>query len=231
MGSAAASTPLLGWAAADAATCRRLRPSLARPAALPSLLPADRPSLVAELRGSAGSIMCSKLRRRGQTPGIVFSGPGGEQQLLAFDSKPLGKLVTKLGRTAWACTVFDLTIRREDGSATTVVALGRQVHMTADTDAIENVTLIHCPPDRRVRVDVPLKVIGDDLSPGIKAGGRINWIRRTIPCLARGDAIPPDFTVDIRCVHLRVWYVAAGVAEVAPLRMARGAHILPRPLL
>lgn len=30
--------------------------------------------------------------------------------------------------------------------------------MTADTDAIENVTLMYCPPERVVRVDVPLKV-------------------------------------------------------------------------
>jgi len=43
-----------------------------------------------------------------------------------------------------------------------------------------------------------MQVIGDDVSPGIKAGGRVNWIRRTIPCLARGDSIPADFTVDIR---------------------------------
>jgi hypothetical protein len=43
-----------------------------------------------------------------------------------------------------------------------------------------------------------MQAIGDDVSPGIKAGGRINWIRRTIPCTARGDAIPSDFTIDIR---------------------------------
>lgn len=59
----------------------------------------------------------------GKTPGIVFSGPGGEQHLLAFDSKALGKLVTKLGRTAWACSVFDLQIQGEDGSSRTVRAL------------------------------------------------------------------------------------------------------------
>lgn len=43
-----------------------------------------------------------------------------------------------------------------------------------------------------------MQVIGEDVSPGIKGGGRVNWIRRTIPCLARGDSIPRDFTVDIR---------------------------------
>lgn len=70
--------------------------------------------------------------------------------------------------------------------------------MTAATDAIENVTLIHCPPDRRVRVNVPLKIYGEEVCPGLKAGGRINWIQRTIACSARGDAVPKGFEVDIR---------------------------------
>jgi ribosomal protein L25 (general stress protein Ctc) len=87
------------------------------------LLPAAPLTLQAELRGSAGSIPSNKLRKGGRTPGIVFSGPGGEQQLLAFESKGLAKLVLKLGRTAWACSVFELQIQREDGSSDTVRAL------------------------------------------------------------------------------------------------------------
>lgn len=150
--------------------------------------------------GQPGSMpMCPRrhsLLQGGKTPGIVFSGPGDEQQLLAFDSTSLSKLVTKLGRTAWACTIFNLQVQREDGSSATLRALvrgasclplapgaaccglawsalasqvhalapficclqGRQVHMTADTDAVENVTFIYCPPERQVRVEVPLKV-------------------------------------------------------------------------
>lgn len=43
------------------------------------------------------------------------------------------------------------------------------------------------------------QVFGDEVCPGIKAGGRINWIKRTIPCAAPGDRIPRKFEVDIRC--------------------------------
>ena len=71
------------------------------------------------------------------------------------------------------------------------------MHQAADTDLIENVTLMHCPPERQVRVNVPLVVRGEELCPGLKAGGRINWIKRTIPVLARGDGIPAAFEVDI----------------------------------
>lgn len=34
----------------------------------------------------------------------------------------------------------------------------RILHVNAVSDEIENVTLMYCPPDRRVKVEVPLKV-------------------------------------------------------------------------
>jgi len=70
--------------------------------------------------------------------------------------------------------------------------------MNAATDVIENVTLMHCPPERRVRVNIPLRVFGEEVSPGLKAGGRINWIRRAVSCIAHGNAIPQEFEVDVR---------------------------------
>ena len=152
--------------------------------------------LVAEPRASAGSIPAGKLRREGRTPGVLFSLPGESAdvpRLLSFDAKAVASAVQRLGRTGWAVALFDLQIGSE-----TVRALGRQVHQRADTDDIENVTFIACPPERLVRVDVPLRVIGEEVCPGLKAGGKLNWIRRTIPCLARGDAIPSAFELDIR---------------------------------
>jgi ribosomal protein L25 (general stress protein Ctc) len=104
---------------------------------------------------------------------------------------------------------------------------GRQVHVTSTTDAVENVTLMHCPPARRVRVDVPLVVFGEEVCPGIKAGGRINWIRRTIPCLARGDAVPASFEVNIRCGGAGS---GAGAGGRAALRAAPRAPMQPPPL-
>lgn len=75
---------------------------------------------------------------------------------------------------------------------------GRQVHLTSTTDAVENVTLLHCPPDRRVRVEVPLRVFGEEVCPGLKSGGSLNWIKRTISCIADGHAVPASFELDVR---------------------------------
>ncbi|EFN51725.1 hypothetical protein CHLNCDRAFT_139900 [Chlorella variabilis] len=221
-----AAADALGSGGLECSTSGRLLGAAAARFSAAAEQPVSEPlTLAAEERGLVGSIASNKLRKAGKTPGIVFSGPGGEQHLLAFDSKALGKLVTKLGRTAWACSVFDLQIQGEDGSSRTVRALGRQVHMTSTTDAVENVTFVFCPPERQVRVEVPLKVIGEDVSPGIKGGGRVNWIRRTIPCLARGDSIPRDFTVDISKMELndKLYFTDLAVPQGAVLHRVNAA--------
>lgn len=97
-------------------------------------------ALAAEPRDAAGSIPSGKLRQAGRTPGVLFSLPGqaaDASQLLSFDSQTISKAVQRLGRTGWAVSLFDLEI----AGGQTVRALGRQVHMRADTDEIENVSL------------------------------------------------------------------------------------------
>eukprot|EP00887_Chlorella_sp_A99_P000673 scaffold5.g673.t1 len=120
-------------------------------------------TLAAELRAEAGSIPAGKLRRAGRTPAVLFSQPGsadpGAHTLLSLDAKVVAKAVQRLGRAGWACSVFQLEIAGNGGGGAPqrVRALGRQVHMRADTDAIENVTFIACPSERLVKVDVPLR--------------------------------------------------------------------------
>jgi hypothetical protein len=59
------------------------------------------------------------------------------------------------------------------------------------SNAIEAVAFLRCPPDARVKVDVPLFVVGEDASPGLRKGGTINTMRRKIRCFCLGSAVPP----------------------------------------
>ncbi len=58
------------------------------------------------------------------------------------------------------------------------------------TNAIENVSLLRCPPDARVKVEVPLEMLGEDASPGLRKGGTINTMRRKVACWCLGAAVP-----------------------------------------
>jgi large subunit ribosomal protein L25 len=134
-------------------------------------------------------------------PGSLFSIKGqGEQEgrlLLSFDKRDIVQLYRGLGMYGWACQVFDIDVEDMDGSLKTYRALGRQIHVTASSGEPENVTMISFYPGRKVKVNVPLKTFGSEVSPGIKSGGRVNWIRRTIPCLVSSGQVPTHFEVDI----------------------------------
>lgn len=161
----------------------------------------------ARVRTSSGSRAAAKLRESGRVPGTLFSrlpGSGGEDRiLLSFDKKEISSIYQKIGSYGWGCQVCNVVIESDDGRGSSennrmIRALGRQLHVTAATAEPENVTLIGFPSDRKVKVDVPLKTFGREVSPGIRAGGRVNWIRRTIPCIVEGTAlVPQSFEVDI----------------------------------
>ncbi|RMZ53334.1 hypothetical protein APUTEX25_004822 [Auxenochlorella protothecoides] len=140
-------------------------------------------------------------------------------QLKAFLREDSGKKISKtirkvefvclcnallrLGRTGWGCHIFDVAVMNGDGKKMThYPAVGRQVHITADTDVVENVTLIHCPPDRHVKVAVPIQIFGEEVCPGLKAGGRINHISRKVRVLARGDSIPESFELNVSALNV-----------------------------
>ncbi len=173
-------------------------------------------------RSASGSRAAAKLRARGLVPGVVHSfegkapdggarGGDGDRVLLAFEKKAIATLHQKIGSYGFACQVFDVHVADDvpgaatpeepaSTTSTTYRVLGRQIHITASSAEPENVTFIELGPNRKVRVEVPLKTFGRETCPGIRAGGRVNWIRRTVPCIvdtAKADAVPASFEVDI----------------------------------
>lgn len=162
-------------------------------------------TLSARVRTASGSRAAAKLRESGRVPGTLFSGIGSSHEqdriLLSFDKRDIVSVYHKVGSYGWGCLVCNVIIQDDESGledSELIRALGRQIHVTAATAEPENVTMIGFPSDRAVKVNVPLKIFGREVSPGIRAGGRVNWIRRTIPCLVEGSAsVPQFFEVDI----------------------------------
>ena len=161
--------------------------------------------LEARVREQSGSRVAMSIRKSGRIPGILLSLPGEKTKLLSFDHKDIIKQIQNFGRVGWESRVFDIKITGDSsdkentssGMEEIIRAVGRQVHIEAATGDVENVTLLHCPPERLVRVNVPVKLVGQELCPGLKMGGRINWISRTVRCLSQGNCIPSYFEIDV----------------------------------
>ena len=62
--------------------------------------------------------------------------------------------------------------------------------------------------DGRIRVEVPVRFINDQLSPGLKRGGVLNIVRHDIEVICPYDHIPPYFEIDLtgleigRSIHI-----------------------------
>ena len=48
-----------------------------------------------------------------------------------------------------------------------------------------------------IHVDVPVRFVHEDQSPGLKRGGVLNVVRRTLELICPADAIPGEIVVDL----------------------------------
>ncbi|KAL6758182.1 ribosomal protein L25, beta domain-containing protein [Haematococcus lacustris] len=53
-----------------------------------------------------------------------------------------------------------------------------------------------------LQVNVPVRLVNDDIAPGLKRGAWLHILKRTVTYQALGNCIPPFITVDVK--HLDV---------------------------
>ena len=102
-------------------------------------------------------------------------------------------------KSGFLARVFTVELPGEgpDAAPQRIPVLPKQIYVDAVTSKVENVSFLRCPADARVRVDVPLHVVGADVAPGLRKGGTINQMRRSVRLWAAGSDIPTSVDLDI----------------------------------
>lgn len=137
-----------------------------------------------------------ELRRRGLIPGVVY-GPG-VHKLLTFERKDLERLMSRITRSSR----IELQV---DGERLSTFI--RDIHYNALNDQVIHVDLYHAPLDRPVKMEVPLRFIGE--AKGTKAGGMVDKLRQYLRVVGLADQIPEAIELDIseldigQTVHVR----------------------------
>lgn len=155
-------------------------------------------------RESSGRLVAAKLRAKGRIPSIVFGcengEEGGNKKLISVETKQIRNLLRKVGESFLLSRTFDMEVKAAPDSEEIVEkgrVLPRLIHINRATDEIVNVTFIRAPPHAQLRIDVPLLYRGADACQGIRKGGYLNTIRRTVKFLCPADLIPPYIDVDL----------------------------------
>ncbi len=135
---------------------------------------------------SAGHI--NKLRAQGFIPGVLY---GGEKNNLNISLKKL-HLQNLINTETFLSKVFDLDI---DGSQEK--ALPREIAYDPVSDEPIHIDFMRIAKGSKIILEIPVKFINSEKSPGLKKGGVLNIVRRKVELKCPAEYIPDEIVVDL----------------------------------
>ena len=135
---------------------------------------------------SAGQV--NKLRSDGFIPAVLY---GGEKNNINISLKKL-HLQNLIETETFMSKVFDLDI---DGSAEKV--LPRDVAYDPVSDEPIHIDFMRIAKGSKLTLEIPVKFINSDRSPGLKKGGVLNIVRRKVELKCPAENIPNEIIVDL----------------------------------
>ena len=136
--------------------------------------------------GSTGQI--NKLRSEGFIPAVLY---GGKKNNLNISLKKLN-LQNILNTETFMSKVFDLEI---DGSAEKV--LPRDISYDPVSDEPIHIDFMRIEKGSKLTLQIPVKFINSEKSPGLKKGGVLNIVRRKVELRCPAENIPNEIIVDL----------------------------------
>ena len=140
-------------------------------------------------RERAGKGAARATRRGGLVPGVVY-GAKQEATLIALDPRVIIKELTKGG---WQSHLYEVVVT--DGPTERTIM--RDVQFDPVTDRPVHVDFQRLAPGARIRIRVPVVFLNEETSPGLKAGGMLNVVRREVEVLAEPDTVPEKLEIDL----------------------------------
>ena len=144
--------------------------------------------LKATKRTSASTGQVNKLRSDGFIPAVLY---GGKKDNLNISLKKL-HLQNFINTETFMSKVFELDI---DGNPEK--ALPRDIAYDPVSDEPIHIDFMRITKGSKLTLEIPVKFINSDKSPGLKKGGVLNIVRRKIELKCDAENIPEDIEVDL----------------------------------
>ena len=145
-------------------------------------------TLSAETRERAGKGASRAMRRTGRVPAVIY-GEKKEPVTIHVEEKALMKMLNT-GHFMNSVVMIDV-----GGKATRTLPKDVQFHPVNDRPL--HVDFLRIGEHSQVKVNVPVRFINDEDSPGIKKGGVINVVRHELELICDAASIPDDIVIDL----------------------------------
>ena len=150
-------------------------------------------SIEAKIRNNKTKGELNSLRSKGVVPGIVYGGKE-QNQNVSFSKKNLKTLMEKEN---FLSNIINLKIDGKDQNV-----LPREVVFDTLSDEPIHVDFLRIVKDGNIILEIPVKFINSENSPGLKRGGVLNIVRRKVELKCPTDNIPTELLVDLDGVDI-----------------------------
>ena len=150
--------------------------------------------LKATKRTTASSGQINKLRSDGFIPAVLY---GGEKNNLNISFKK-SHLKDVIRTETFMSKVFDLDI---DGNSEK--ALPREISYDPVSDEVLHIDFIRIVKGSKLILEIPVKFLNTEKSPGLKKGGVLNIVRRKVELKCPTENIPDEIIVDLENIEIK----------------------------
>ncbi len=145
-------------------------------------------TIQATIRGTKTKGQVNDLRSKGNVPGIVYGGKQPNEKI-SITTKELKNLINKEN---FLSNVISISL---DGKEQKV--LTRNIAFDTVTDEPIHFDLMRIVKGGKIILEIPVKFINNELSPGLKRGGVLNIVRRKVELKCPAENIPTELVVDL----------------------------------
>ena len=150
-------------------------------------------TLEANIRNTKTKGELNILRSQGNVPAVIYGGKD-ENQNISVSKKTLTNLLEK---DNFLSNIINLKIEGKDHNV-----LPRDVKFDILSDEPTHVDFLRIVKGGKVILQIPVKFINSDKSPGLKRGGVLNIVRRKVELKCPTENIPNELIVDLEGVDI-----------------------------
>jgi large subunit ribosomal protein L25 len=139
-------------------------------------------------RDRAGKGAARAVRRQGKVPAVIYGG-GQAAEAIALDFNQTKQLIFA---GHFLTTVFEIDV---NGAKTR--AIPRDYQLDPVKDVPVHVDFLRLAEGQSLKVVVPVHVVGQERSPGLKRGGTLQIVEHTVELSVPSNAIPDFIEVSV----------------------------------
>ena len=150
-------------------------------------------SLEASIRNTKTKGEVTTLREKGEVPAIIYGGTE-ENQKISLSKKKTKSLIDQEN---FLSNIISLNINEQS-----IKVLPREVSYDILTDDPIHIDFLRIVKGTKIIIEIPVKFINTEKSPGLKRGGVLNIVRRKVELKCASENVPNELVVDLEGLEI-----------------------------